>query len=69
MAESDCLTIDAMDKFLNYQVKITHNDTMQRPIVKYRKRDDFDNPVGNSCLNYFLDTRRYEVLIPDVTVK
>ena len=61
MSESDYITVDAMDKFPNYQVQIYHNDNMQLAMVNSRKINIFGNHVGNNSSNPLVDTRRYKV--------
>ena len=69
MPDSDDFTVYAMYKFLNDQVQMAHNDTMQREMANYSKRDSFGNPIGKSHSNHSMDTRRYKFEFLDGIVK
>ena len=68
MLESEDFTIDAMYRFINAQLQMAHNDSMQRAIVKSSKNYPFGKPLDNSHWNDFLDTIQYEIEFLDRTV-
>ena len=54
---------EAYDQYLNVNVLLDRGGDSQLGVVKQRKRDANDHPVGRSNLNPLLDTREYEVEI------
>ena len=69
IVEYDDCTVDAMDKFINAQIQMAHNNFNQCEILKSRKRDVLCNTVGRYYSNIFLDMRQYEFEFPDGVVK
>ena len=59
---------EAYDQYLNVNVLLDRGGDSQLGVVKQRKRDANDHPVGRSNLNPLLDTREYEVEFPDGSV-
>ena len=45
------------------------DDILMHAIVKWRKLDDDDNPIGTKCTNPLVDTRAYEIELVDGTTE
>ncbi len=58
-------TPDTADEYLNAEVLLPKDGTMQTGKVKSRKRDKDGNIKGTKNANPILDTRQYEVEFPD----
>jgi hypothetical protein len=64
-AEADDFTPESMDEYLTAEVLLPFGGELLRGVVKARKRDADGNPLGTRNSNPILDTREYEVELPD----
>ena len=63
--DSYSYTPEEYDEYINAEVLLDVGDEKLRGIVKKRTHDLNGNPIGQRNPNPFLDTRSYEVLLPD----
>ena len=67
--DSDEYTPDSYDNWLTAEVMLPIGDENVRGVVKRRVKDENGLPVGTSHQNPILDTREYEVQLPDGSVE
>jgi hypothetical protein len=65
----DDFTNDAYDQYLLAEVLLPVGDERVRGVVKRRAKDQNGNPIGIRNDNPLLDTRQYEVELPDGSVE
>jgi hypothetical protein len=65
--EQDDFTDDAYDQYIGAELLLPHGDDMVHGKVIKRARGD-GNPIGRRNMNPILDTREYEVELPDGSV-
>ena len=63
--EADSFTSDTLDQYLSAQVLVPVAGELVRGKVIARKRDHNGNPIGVRHSNPILDTRQYEVELPN----
>ena len=63
--EADAYTHDAFDEYIGAQMMIPKGEGRVQGTIRKRARTDDGNPVGRRNDNPFLDTRLYEVELPD----
>jgi hypothetical protein len=66
--EQDDFTDDAYDQYVGAELLLPHGDDMVHGKVVKRARGDDGNPIGRRNMNPILDTREYEVELPDGSV-
>ena len=59
------ITDEAYDQYVGAELLVPHGDEMVRGRVIKRARGDDGNPIGIRNSNPILDTREYEVEMPD----
>jgi hypothetical protein len=67
-AEADDYTPESLDEYLTAEVLLPTGGELLRGVVKARKHDADGNPVGTRHSNPILDTREYEVELPDGSI-
>ena len=67
--DADDYTPDTYDEYITAEVMIPIGDQRVRGVVKKRVKDDDDLPVGVRHPNPILDTREYDVQLPDGSVE
>ena len=65
MPEVDDITTDATENYIGADIIISHGDTVDKGIVRRRKRNVEGNTIGRGNSNRILDTRVYEVKFED----
>ena len=66
--EQDDYTDDAYDQYVGAELMVPHGDEMvPRKVIK-RARGEDGNPIGRRNQNPILDTREYEVEMPNGTI-
>jgi hypothetical protein len=63
--EQDDYTDDAYDQYIGAELHLPHGDEMVHARVIKRARGEDGNPIGKRNQNPILDTREYEVEMPD----
>jgi hypothetical protein len=66
--EQDDYTDDAYDQYVGAELMVPHGDEMVPGKVIKRARGEDGNPIGRRNQNPILDTREYEVEMPDGTI-
>jgi hypothetical protein len=66
--EQDDYTDDAYDQYVGAELMVPHGDEMVPEKVIKRARGEYGNPIGRRNQNPILDTREYEVEMPDGTI-
>jgi hypothetical protein len=67
-AEANNYMPETLDKYLTAEVLLPTGGELLRGVVKARKHDADGNPVGTRHSSPILDTREYEVELPDSSI-
>jgi hypothetical protein len=67
-AEADDYTPESLDEYLTAEVLLPTGGELLHGVVKAQKHDADGNPVGTRHSNPILDTREYEVELPDGSI-
>jgi Reverse transcriptase (RNA-dependent DNA polymerase) len=68
LAEADDWTPESYDTYISAKVMLPKGDTSWQARVLGRAKDDNGNPIGKRHQNPILDTREYEVQLPDGSI-